>query len=91
MIPSGQISPGEKEACGGNLIVLYNYPKENCSEVGVRLFSQVTSSKIKGKGLNLCQAKFRLGVRKISFLQRAVRHWKRLSSEVVKLPSLGVF
>lgn len=58
--------------------------------MGVRLFSQITSSRTKGKGLNL-KPKFRFGIRKIFFMERVVRHGKRLSREVAKSPSLAVF
>lgn len=75
---------------GEDLIVLCNYPKEGCGEVGADLFSQVTSSRTKGNGLNFCQGKLGLGIRENFFMKRVVKHWKRLPREVVKSPSLGV-
>jgi len=41
--------------------------------------------------LSLEEGRFRLDIRKKFFTVRLVRHWNRLSSEVVKGPSLEAF
>ncbi|RMC07851.1 hypothetical protein DUI87_15320 [Hirundo rustica rustica] len=52
----------EKRMLRGDLLTLYNSLKRDCSQVGVGLFSQTTSNKMRGNCMKLHQGRFRIEI-----------------------------
>ena len=63
-----------------------SYKKE-----GYRLLSSICNNKTRGNGFKLEEGRYRLDIRKMSFTARVVRHWNKLSRDVVDALSLETF
>ncbi|KFQ38422.1 hypothetical protein N332_10771, partial [Mesitornis unicolor] len=81
----------EKRRLQGDLIVAFQDLKGTYRKAEEGLFTRACSDRTRGNGFKLEQGRFRLGIRKMFFTMRVVKHWNRLPSEVVEAPSLETF
>lgn len=79
----GAFLPGEGKAAGG--------PYGSLPVPGEGLFVRVCSDKTGGNSFELEKGRFRCDIRKKFLTVRVMRHWNRLRSEVVDVPSLKAF
>ena len=60
------------------MIVAFQYLKGSNRKEGDRLFSRVCGNRTTGSGFKLRENRFRLDLRKKTFIVKVVRHWNRL-------------
>ncbi|PKU48915.1 hypothetical protein llap_771 [Limosa lapponica baueri] len=88
----GAVQPREEKALGRPYSSLFRtFQKGAYRKAGEGLFTRACSGMMRGSGFRLEEGRFRLDIRKKFFTVRVVRHWNRLSREVVDAPSLEVF
>ncbi|TRZ13073.1 hypothetical protein HGM15179_014038 [Zosterops borbonicus] len=75
----------------GYLIAAFRYPKGAYKRNGEELFARACIDRTRGNEHKLKESRFRLDIMKKFFAVSVVRHWNRLSREVVDAPSLAVF
>ncbi|PKU46244.1 hypothetical protein llap_3468 [Limosa lapponica baueri] len=80
----------EKRKLQGDLVVAFQYLKGAYKKAGEGLLTRVCSDRTRSNGFKLEDSKFKLDIRKKFFTMRVMRHWNRLSREVVDVPSLEV-
>jgi len=81
----------EKRGLWGDLIAAFQYLEGDYRKDGENLFSKACCDRTRSNGFKLREGRFRLDIRKKFFTIRVVKHWNRLSREVVEAPSLEIF
>ena len=81
----------EKRRLREDFIALYNYLGEEANSHFTTASLQITSDRMRGSGLQLCQGDLGCIRRENFFYERMEMHSNRLSRDVVESPSLEVF
>jgi len=85
------LSSVERRRLRCNHIALYSFLRRGSGKGGAELYCLVSSDRTRGNSSKLCQWRFRLDVRKRFFTKRMIKHWNRISREVVSVSYLSVF
>jgi len=81
----------KKRRLWGDLIAAFQYLKGAYRKEGDNLFSKACCDRTRSNGFKLREGRFKLDTRMNFFTVRVVKHWNRLSREVVESPSLETF
>jgi len=81
----------EKRRLWGDLIAAFQYLKGAHKKDGDKVFTRACCDRTRSHGFKLREVRFVLDKRKKFFTKRVVKHWHRLSREVVEAPSLETF
>jgi len=81
----------EKRRLQGDIIEAFQYLKWAYRKDGENIFNRACCNRTSSNGFKVREGRFRLDIKKKFFTVRVVKHWKRLSREVVEAPSLETF
>jgi len=81
----------EKRRLCWDLIGAFQYLKRACKKDGDNHFSRPCCNRTRGNIFKIKEGRFRLNIRRKYFALWVVKHWNRLSREVVDAPSLETF
>lgn len=70
---------------------LWDHVQRSHKKDGEKLLSRATSDRTRCNGFQVKEGRFRLHIRKNSFIVMLMNYWKRLQREVVDAPSLETF
>ncbi|KAJ7410695.1 hypothetical protein BTVI_52673 [Pitangus sulphuratus] len=80
----------EKKRLHRDLTAAFQYIKSAYKKEGEGIFAQADTDSTEGNGFKPKEQRFRLDVRKKFFIVRVVKHWNRLTTEVVDVSSLDM-
>ena len=81
----------EKRRLCGDLLAAFQNLKGAYKKDGDKFFSKACCGRTRSNGFKLSEGRFRLDIGKKFFTMRVMKHWNRLSGEVVDTPSLETF
>ena len=64
------------------MVAAFQYLKGSYKKEGDRLLSRICGDRTRENGFKLEKGRFRLDIRKKSFIGRVVRHWNKLCRDV---------
>jgi len=81
----------EKRKLQRDLIAAFQYFKGAYKKEGDKFFSRACCDRTRSNGFKLSEGRFKVDIRKIFLMMGVVKHWHRLTREVVEASSLETF